>query len=100
MDKQFEDFMVSRNDDLDNAAYQLLRLMLALPEEEVDDDPFPWDMHHIGEAEDCLEELLKEAGHLICHPYYEGDNSTPCYRGEDCQRESCPFRENHKEGEH
>lgn len=100
MDNQFEDFLVSRNDELDNAVYQLLRLMLALPEEEADDDdPFPWDMQYIGEAEDCIEEMLKGFGHFVCHPYHEGEDETPCYRGSDCQRKTCPFKENHKEGE-
>lgn len=100
MNKRFEDFLTSRNDELDNAAYHFMRLMLALPEEEAaEDDPFPWDMQHIGEAEDCIEAMLKECGLLVCHPYYEGDDETPCYKGTDCQRKTCPFKENHSEGE-
>lgn len=99
MDTRFEDFLVGRNDELDSAAYQLMRLMLALPEEEAEDDPFPWDMQHIGELEDFIDTYLAEHGHLVCHPYYEGDEGVPCYRGEDCERKTCPFKENHKEGE-
>ena len=94
MDNRFENYLVERNDDIDNTANALMRLLLALPEEEdTENDPFPWDMSLIGEVEEFTTSLLAEHGHLVCHPYYEGEGEIPCYRGVDCQRKSCPFKE-------
>ena len=99
MDNEFDDFLVTRNDILDSAVYQLMRKMLVLPEEASDDDPFPLNAHFTCEVLDYIEVLLKKNGHLVCYPFYDDAERTPCYRSGECPRETCPFKENHKEGE-
>ena len=54
---------IARNDDIDNAVYQCLLILLNKTEDE-----WPWDMNYIGEATDLLEEFLIRRGHKIWHP--------------------------------
>lgn len=57
----FEDYLVERNDQIDNAAYRLLNLLAGADENEVDEllendqAPVEWDMALIGEVVDTAE---------------------------------------------
>lgn len=86
-DSRFEDFLCERNDELSNAAHDLLRL-LASPKGDAGPD---WNMELIGELLDDAEAILEKHGLKPCYPFHEGDD-TPCWRGSDCERTDCPFR--------
>lgn len=90
--EEFEDFLTERMDELDNAVYALLRTFQTLPEPSGGgDDPFPWDMEVIGTVSECIEEILSERGFSFCRPYSDG-NEEPCFLGDECKHENCPFR--------
>ena len=99
----FEDYMSERNDQIDNAAYRLLLLMAGADENEVDEliekdnAPVEWDMELIGEVVTTAEEMLEKNGYAFCHPFYEGDSETPCFKGKDCVNPNCPFRKEAEE---
>lgn len=54
---------LDRLDEIDNAVYQCLLVLLGKTEDE-----FPWDMHYIGEVTDGIVEFLIEQGHRIYRP--------------------------------
>jgi len=93
MDKgqRFEDFLMKRSDELDNAAHGLAQLVLsangAIPAE----DEFPWSMEIIGSILEGVATTLKEKGYSICWPYYE-DDGAPCYVLDDCKHKDCPLK--------
>ena len=81
---KFENFLTEKNDEIDNAAFALIQ---ALAGEEAE-----WDMEIIGDIVDFADVLLIEHGYEVCHPYYEGDDRTACYKGKDCTNVECPLR--------
>ena len=88
-DARFEDFLCERNDQLSNAAHDLLRL-LASPN---GDAELEWNMELIGELLDDAEAIINtRLGVSACYPFHEGFDETPCWRGSDCRRTDCPFR--------
>lgn len=87
----FDGFLCNKNDDIDNAAYELLCSIAA--NEKVD-----WDMQIIGQLVDYTEGLLLKHGYDTCHPYYEGDTEIPCYLGKDCEYKDCVLRQYEKDG--
>jgi hypothetical protein len=70
---EFTDEQLARNDELDNAMYQFLLTLL-----EKTEDEFEWDMYHIGEALDAVQEVMLDHGFDIHRPYieYDGDKAT------------------------
>lgn len=62
-DLQLSDDHIDRLDDIDNAVYQCILVLLNKTEEE-----FPWDMHYIGEVADGIVDFLVEQGHRIYRP--------------------------------
>ena len=54
---------LERLDEIDNAVYQCLLVLLGKTEEE-----FPWDMHYIGEVTDGMVSFLTEKGHRVYRP--------------------------------
>lgn len=60
---QLSDDHIDRLDDIDNAVYQCILVLLNKTEEE-----FPWDMYYIGEVTDGIVEFLVEKGHRIYRP--------------------------------
>jgi len=87
---KFEDYMLEKNDRIDNAAQNLLNEMASAG---IDwDEQVPWNMSVIGDIEDAVEEVLERHGIHHCHPYYEGDEEIECPDGKDCKRKDCPFR--------
>ena len=87
----FEDYLIERTDELNNAVYALLRCFLMLNGAEAD-DAFPWNMEIIGAACDFMEAELVRHGYHPCYPYYEGEDGTPCFLASDCKRTECPLR--------
>lgn len=80
----FEAFLMERNDVIDNSAYELLSALAAKDIE--------WNMAQIGAVTDATEGVLAESGVEYCHPFYEGDDRTPCVKGSDCKNRACPYR--------
>lgn len=75
-----------RHDAIDNSVYNALCAMLGLePGSESTEKEFPWNMEHIGEVADHIEEYLKEKGFKPCRPFYEDE--VPCYQ----TSERCPW---------
>lgn len=95
-EQDFEDFLVERNDELDNAAHGLALLMLSANGTPLAEDEFPWNMEIIGDILESTAGILKEKEHHICWPYH-GDDNTPCYALDDCKHKCCPFRQQQKE---
>ena len=79
----FEDFVTARNDEIDNAAHALLCALST--------SDLSWDMEKIGALVDYAEGLLTERGADVCHPFYEGEDETPCIRGADCKKPTLHF---------
>ena len=63
---ELTDAQLERNDDIDNAVYQMLLVLLEKTEEE-----FPWDMYHIGNVTDVIKEYLEGEGLHVRHPAIE-----------------------------
>lgn len=59
---------IERLDEIDNAMYQFLLVLL-----EMDEDEFDWDMYHIGEAVDAAQQVMLDHGFDIHRPYIEDD---------------------------
>ena len=62
---------IERLDEIDNAMYEFLKVLL-----ELDDDEFPWDMYHIGEAVDAVQAVMLDHGFDIHRPYIEDDGTS------------------------
>lgn len=59
---------IERLDEIDNAMYRFLLVLL-----EKDEDEFDWDMYHIGEAVDAVQQVMLDHGFDIHRPYIEDD---------------------------
>ena len=59
---------IERLDEIDNAMYQFLLVLL-----ERNEDEFGWDMYHIGEAVDAVQQVMLDHGFDIHRPYIEDD---------------------------
>lgn len=59
---------IDRLDEIDNAMYRFLLVLL-----EKDADEFDWDMYHIGEAVDAVQDVMLGHGFDIHRPYVEDD---------------------------
>lgn len=59
---------IERLDEIDNAMYKFLLVLL-----EQDEDEFDWDMYHIGEAVDAVQQVMLDHGFDIHRPYIEDD---------------------------
>lgn len=88
--QNFEDFLVARNDVLDNAAHELAMLMLSANGTPLEDDQFPWDMEIIGAILESIKSILEEEGYQICWPHHE--NTEPCIDTDSCKYEGCPLK--------
>lgn len=73
MSGDFEDFLTSRNDRIDNAAFELLNALSPVPQE--------WNMEIIGDIVDAVELTLIYHGVPVCHPWRE--DGTECYKCSD-----------------
>lgn len=96
--RDFEDFLIERNDELDNAAYELTLNMLCLDSRHDNERKFPWNMEIIGSILEHTQQLLEAHGYPACWPYHEND--MPCYQTASCKKEGCLMKgQSEKEGE-
>lgn len=70
---------IERLDEIDNAMYRFLLVLL-----EKDEDEFDWDMYHIGEAVDAVQQVMLDHGFDIHRPYIEDDGEHRTVH--DCER--------------
>lgn len=82
----FDNFLCDRNEDIDDAAFELLKSLVIEPEK------FEWNQSIIGPIVDYTEGLLANNKIDICHPFYEGEDESPCFESSDCNRENCPYK--------
>ena len=73
MSGDFENFLTSRNNRIDNAAFELLNALSPVPQE--------WNMEIIGDIVDTVEFTLIYHCVPICHPWCE--DGTECYKCSD-----------------
>ncbi len=59
---------IERLDEIDNAMYKFLLVLL-----EKDEEEFAWDMYHIGGAVDAVQQVMLDHGFDIHRPYIEDD---------------------------
>ena len=91
---RFDNFLDSKNDNIDNTAYNLLCLLATADSEvsEIESPELDWDMQIIGTLVDYAEELIRGRKIEPCRPFFEGDEEIPCFLGKDCKRKDCLFR--------
>lgn len=94
MDKnnKFENFLVNKNDRIDNAAFELIDALVDTTECDEEESAFEWNMEYIGEVVDLIKSYLSEKGFETCHPYYEDDDRIPCFKGKSCTNACCKMR--------
>lgn len=85
--RNFDDFLVERNDELDNAAYELALKMLGLENLSDNETKFPWNMEIICAMLERTQSILEEHGYAVCWPYHEED--VPCYQTATCKKAGC-----------
>lgn len=76
MEKELElnDAMVRRSDELDNATYDYLKLLLQLDDSNAEAN-LPWDISLLREVLDSTIGILEEHGHPVCNPYISDDET-------------------------
>lgn len=84
----FDEFLSTANDGIDNAAYALLTAMSGNEELE-------WDQYYLGQLKDAAESILRKMTreNQICYPFY-GENDEPCFIVDgECTNKNCPYNE-------
>ncbi len=92
----FDDFLIERNDTLDNAAYGLALEMLQLKEQPAGESKFPWNMEIIGAILESTQRILQSHGYAVCWPYREED--APCCQTASCMKTDCLLKGRPKGG--
>lgn len=85
----FENYLCSRNDEVDNAVYDMLCTLASVSGEDTKPE---WDMEIIGNLADYAETMLNRKSVETCRPFSKGEEETPCYLSSDCRNPNCPFR--------
>ena len=88
--ESFEDYLLSKGDEIDNAAYALAAALLRTDPAQKAEAILPWDMAIIGPLVDEAKALLENAGRLCCYPYFEDDLC--CSQTGVCRKKGCPFK--------
>jgi len=94
--KDFENYLVQKNDEIDNAAFDLINAL----QNKGNGGEIEWSMEIIGEVTCAVEALLAEK-YDPCHPFHSDDS--PCYMTDECKSKDCPFKTsalNYKEYEY
>lgn len=90
----FEDFLCDRNDEIDNAAYNLCAVLLGKDAKQLESE-FPWQMDIVGNITEDVVSILEDHGYPVCWPYYEDTESgqTPCCATDTCTvpKSECKF---------
>lgn len=87
----FEDFLVYKGDEIDNAAFNLAVALLRTDPEQSTSQILEWNMALIAPIIESAKTVLQKHGNDVCWPYYE-DEETPCIRAAGCKRKGCYFR--------
>ena len=92
--------MVERADDIDNAAYRYLAVLLELDEDGAE-ERFPWNIEILRKVFDSSVSILQEYGHTVCNPYIATSESGRQYRCtlSECGCESCNCQDEFMEKE-
>ena len=82
--------MAERADDIDNAAYRYLAVLLELDEDGAE-ERFPCNIEILRKVFDSSVSILQEYGHTVCNPYIATSESGRQYRCtlSECGCESC-----------
>lgn len=88
--KNFEDVLIEKNDEIDNAAYNLAVALVRANNPDEAEKVLPWDMFTIGEIVHAVEVILNQIGHKTCLPYYVGGD-IPCSESGTCSNPNCPL---------
>lgn len=83
-DSKFEDFLLQRNEKIDNLAYELLC--------ELAGKRLEWNMYQIAEVWEAAHHVLEEARIPYCHPYWWSNDISeeiPCITDPTCKCEKC-----------
>lgn len=89
--KNFEDVLIEKNDEIDNAAYNLAVALVRANNPGEAEAILPWDMSIIGEIVDAAEEILQKKGYKTCHPYYCDEGEISCPESGTCSNPNCPL---------
>ena len=92
--------MVERADDIDNAAYRYLAVLLELDEDGAE-ERFPWNIEILRKVFDSSVSILQEYGHTVCNPYIATSESGRQYRCtlSECGCENCNCQDEFMEKE-
>lgn len=85
---EFEEFIAKKNNEIDNAAYDLLCVLATIGDtgitEDDDGNTIPeWNMEMIDELVDAAKDILATHGVAYCHPFWSDE--TPCYMSDECK---------------
>lgn len=86
----FEDYLVSRTDLIDNLSYQLAVTFCKTDVNLADEAVLPWNMEIIGAINEAVEGILQEHGLSTCWPYNEDE--IPCFLTASCSTKDCPLK--------
>ncbi len=89
--KNFEDYMIFKDDEIESAAYKLAIALLRSSPEQSTEELLPWDLSIILPIAEAAQAILKKQGKDVCWPYYN-DNENFCYVSTDCNAKSCPYK--------
>ncbi len=85
----FEDYLLFKGDEIDNAAYALAIGLLRTSPEQSNEEILPWDMAVIVPIIEGAKKALESAGNFVCWPYYEDE--IPCRKINTCHNKCCSY---------
>ncbi len=89
MNKKFEDYMLQKNDEIDNAAYALAAALIRTSPEQTNEEVLEWDIDLISSITSAAIGELKKFGKDNCYPFTD-DKQIPCFRSDHCKNKNCP----------
>lgn len=93
---EFEEYLVWKNDEIDNAAYALSVALLRTDPKKTVQEILPWDMELLASITEATMKVLLKRGKEVCWPYY-GENETPCLFSGDCIMQHCYLKNERNE---
>lgn len=83
----FNNFLLFKGDEIDNAAYALAVALLRTSSEQSNEEIMAWDMAVIAPIIESAKAELEKSGRSVCWPYYEDE--IPCYKSNTCRNKHC-----------
>lgn len=87
----FDDFLMYKGDEIDNAAYSLAVALLRTHPEQTPEAVLAWDMSVIAPIVEAAQALLQRSGKKTCRPYFE--ETTPCFKKHGRKSVPCYFHD-------